>query len=133
MDLTRIMIVEDEIITAQDMRSVLERRGYVVTALATSGEEAIGAAERQRPDIILMDIMLQGSMNGFEAAAVISRQWGIPIVYVTSHHNDAALRQAGAAVSRGYLLKPFSEHELCAKIEQALADTRSQTPHHDRQ
>jgi PAS domain S-box-containing protein len=116
----RIMIVEDESIVALDVRHRLERLGYAVPAIASSGEEAIAKATETRPDLVLMDIRLRGDMDGVEAAAQIRARFEIPIVYLTAFADEETLRRAKVTEPYGYVLKPFEERELHAIIEMAL-------------
>jgi PAS domain S-box-containing protein len=116
----RIMIVEDEVITAQDIRLSLERCGYSVSALATTGEEALSKAEHDRPDLILVDVMLDGRMDGIDVAQAITARLPIPVIYLTAHSDETMLQRAKATAPYGYLLKPFNEQELYSSIEIAL-------------
>lgn len=116
----RIMIVEDENIVALDVKIRLERLGYAVPAIASSGEEAIAKALETRPDLVLMDIRLRGEMDGVEAAAQIRTRFEIPIVYLTAFADEETLRRAKVTEPYGYVLKPFEERELHAIIEMAL-------------
>jgi diguanylate cyclase (GGDEF)-like protein/PAS domain S-box-containing protein len=115
-----IMIVEDEKIVARDLKSTLESLGYQVPAIVDSGELAIQQAMELRPDLILMDICLQGRIDGIKAAEIIVENLDIPIVYLTAHSDDASLARAIITRPLGYLIKPFEERELRAAIEVAL-------------
>ncbi|HEX6290088.1 MAG TPA: EAL domain-containing protein [Herpetosiphonaceae bacterium] len=117
---TRIMVVEDEQIIALDLRETLERLGYCVAALVASGEEALDQAARARPDLALMDIKLQGALDGIDAAERLRRQFGIPVIYLTAHADTATLQRAKLTEPYGYVLKPFEERELHIQIEMAL-------------
>ncbi len=116
----RILIVEDEGIVALDLQSSLEGLGYDVLASVSSGEEAIEEAERTRPDLVLMDIMLEGDLDGVETAAQIHDRFYIPVIYLTAYADDDTLRRAKITEPFGYLLKPFDEAELRTTIEIAL-------------
>lgn len=116
----KILIVEDEAIVALDIATRLEKMGYVVLDVAASGEEAIAAATTAKPSLVLMDIMLQGEMDGIEAAEYIHTKQGIPIVYLTANADENTLQQAKVTAPFGYILKPFKEKELRATIEIAL-------------
>src|SRR6266571_469383 len=116
----RIMIVEDERITAEDIHDILTHLGYVVTALVSSGADAIREAERTSPDLVMMDIRIQGDMDGIEAAREIRERYDIPVVYLTAHADRETLERAKLAEPLGYLVKPFQEPELQASIEMAL-------------
>ncbi len=115
-----ILIVEDEKIVAWDIQERLESLGYTIVAKATSGEAAIAAANQIKPDLVLMDIQLQGEMDGIEAAQVIYRNCNIPVVYLTAHSDDQTLAVATRSNPFGYLLKPFQARELHSTIQVAL-------------
>src|SRR5918997_5561316 len=116
----RLLVVEDEGIVARDLQNKLQRLGYTVPAIASSGEEAIRQAEKHRPDLVLMYIVLKGQMDGIEAAALIWERCGVPAVYLTAYGDDATLQRAKVTRPYGYVLKPFSERELRINIEVAL-------------
>ncbi|MBU7026550.1 MAG: response regulator, partial [Theionarchaea archaeon] len=115
----RIMIVEDERIVAEDIRRSLENLGYTVSAMVSSGEEAIEKAE-DNPDLVLMDIVLRGDMDGIETAQQLKSQFNIPVVYLTAYADDKKLQRAIVTEPYGYLLKPFEDRELHTAIEMAL-------------
>ena len=116
----RILVVEDEGIVAEEIRSRLKRLRYEVAAVASSGEEAIKKAEETRPDLVLMDIRLRGGMDGVEAAEEIRARFDIPVIYVTAYADEATLRRAKTTEPYGYILKPFEDKELRTSIEVAL-------------
>ena len=116
----RILIVEDERIIALEMRHKLESMGYDISAIASSGEEAIKKSKELRPDLVLMDIILQGEMDGVEAAGQIRTRFDIPVVYITANVNDARLEDITRSEPFGCLFKPFEDMELHAAIEMAL-------------
>jgi PAS domain S-box-containing protein len=116
----RILVVEDEGIVARDLQNKLQRLGYEVPAVVSSGEEAILKAQEHRPDLVLMDIVLKGQMDGIEAAAVIWERCRVPAVFLTAYGDDATLQRAKVTRPYGYVLKPFSERELRINIEVAL-------------
>lgn len=117
---SRILIVEDEGIIAKDIQSTLNRLGYSVIGIASSGEEAIKKAMEIHPDIVLMDIVLEGAMDGVEAAEYIHDHFDIPVVYLTAYSDDTTLQRAKITEPFGYILKPFHEKELYTTIEMAL-------------
>ena len=120
MDNTRIMIVEDEWLIAEDLRHNLERLGYGVSAMASTGEEAVAAVRADPPSLVLMDIMLAGPMDGIEAAGVIREACGVPVLFLTAYTDQGVLDRAKRAEPVGYLVKPFEERELHSTIEMAL-------------
>jgi two-component system, sensor histidine kinase and response regulator len=116
----QILIVEDEPIVAADLRVRLELLGCQVAGSVPSGEKAVVMAGQCRPDLVLMDIRLEGRMDGIEAAQEIRRQWRLPVVYLTAYADDTTLERAKVTEPFGYILKPFKERELKTVIEMAL-------------
>ncbi len=123
---TRILVVEDEGLVAQDLKCTLEDLGYVVPAIAATGEAAISKAAEAGPDLVLMDIVLKGGMDGVTATEQISAAYDIPVVYVTAHASEETLQRAKISEPFGYVLKPFEERELHSVIEMALQKHRMQ-------
>ncbi len=117
---TRILVVEDEQIVAEDLKMTLEGLGYIVAGIASSGEKAIELAGTEKPDLILMDIMLAGKMDGIEAAEKIQARMNVPLIYLTAYSDDATLERAKRTKPYSYLIKPFEERELYSNIEMAL-------------
>ncbi len=115
-----ILIVEDEKIIAEDIKNTLVKFNYKVSEIVASGEKAIQKAEETKPDLILMDIMIEGNMNGIEAARRIYRDFEIPIIFLTAYADDKILEQAAESSPFGYLIKPFEDRELRATIEMAF-------------
>lgn len=120
------MIVDDDKTLVSELRLLLQDFGYEVLAVAHGGQEAIEAIARARakPDLILMDIRLQGGMDGIQTAEIIYKRYGIPIVYLTAHSDEDTLLRARATAPFGCVLKPFEEKELCSTIEIALGRHR---------
>jgi len=116
----RILIVEDERITAEDLAEVLRDLGYQVSAVVSSGEEAIREAEDNRPDLVLMDIRIKGEMDGTETARILRERFDVPVVYLTAHADRDTLERAKHSRPLGYIVKPFHEAELHASVEMAL-------------
>ena len=116
----KILVVEDEGIIVWNIRSALKRFGYSVVGVAASGSDALQKVAEREPDLVLMDIRLQGGMDGIEAAEQIRLQFNIPVVYLTAHANDNIIERAKATEPFGYIIKPFQEKELNATIELAL-------------
>ncbi len=117
---SKIMIVEDEGIVAMDIRSQLENFGYEVAATAFSGGQAITLATQYRPDLVFMDIVLKGDMDGITAAQTITETLHIPVIFLTAYSDSDTLLRAKATGAYGYLIKPFRPDELHATIEVAL-------------
>jgi PAS domain S-box-containing protein len=116
----KILIVEDQIIVARDEQHILEALGYDVVGSAATGEDAIMLAGTLRPDLVLMDIMLKGKMDGIEAASHIRERFDIPVIFCTAYADPATLQRAKLTGPFGYILKPFEEHDLQTNIEMAL-------------
>ena len=115
-----ILVVEDRLIVAKDIELSLKKLGYTVPAIASSKEAAIQQTGELHPDLVLMDINLDKGMEGIEAAEQIRVHFDIPVVYLTAYADDETLQQARLTEPFGYLLKPFTERELCSTIEMAL-------------
>jgi PAS domain S-box-containing protein/putative nucleotidyltransferase with HDIG domain len=120
MEKTKILVVEDESIVARDIRNMLLGIGYEVTAVTSDAEEAVKIAEKEQPQLVLMDIMLKGDISGVEAADQIYSRLNIPVVYLTAYADETTLQRAKETEPFGYLLKPFEERELKSTIEIAL-------------
>ena len=115
-----ILIVEDEAIVAEDLAGKLRRLGYEISGTAARGEDAVALARNLRPNLVLMDIRLKGAMDGVEAAAIIRRECGLPVIYLTAHSDRATLERAKITEPFGYLLKPFHELMLETHVQMAL-------------
>ena len=116
----KVMVVEDEFVVASDIEGALEASGFSVGSTVASGEEAVRRADAERPDLVLMDIVLQGEMDGIQAAEQIRSRFNIPVVFLTSYADEDVLPRARAASPFGYLVKPFEDRELRATIQMAL-------------
>ncbi len=116
----KILVVEDEEIVILDIRSALESAGYVVAATANSGHDAIKKAAEVMPDLVLMDIVLKGPLDGIDAADKIRALLNIPVIYLTAHSDESTLERAKVSQPFGYIVKPFRERDLLIAIEFAL-------------
>lgn len=117
---TKILIVEDERIVAEDVKTKLEQVGYAVAGIVNSGEESLKKTEMLKPDLVLMDIVLEGKMDGIEAASEIQSKLNIPVVYLTAYSNQRTLRRAKVTEPCGFIIKPFEAQDLFTNIEMAL-------------
>src|SRR5512133_3759996 len=115
-----ILVVEDEAIIAYNLQRILSGFRYQVPETVESGLKAVLASEILQPDLILMDIQLQGEMDGIEAAHCIHAHHDLPVVYVTAYGEDSRLVQASQTAPYGYLVKPVQDRELRVTIEMAL-------------
>lgn len=120
LDIPKILIVEDEAVTARLLRSRLEKFGYQAVGPATTGEAAVEIASREKPDLILMDINLAGDMDGINAAETIQSQIPAQIVYLTAHTEEDLLNRAKLTIPYAYIIRPFKDRELRVALEMAL-------------
>ena len=120
MPASRILIVEDERLVANALSRNLEGLGYQVVSAVASGEDALKKAEETRPDLVLMDIRLEGEMDGIQAAGLITARFNIPIIFVTAYADRNVLAKAKVTGPYGYLIKPISKRELHSALEIAL-------------
>jgi len=122
----QILVVEDESIVALDIQSRLQNLGYQVPVTVGRGELAIEKVETQQPDLVLMDIMLQGDLDGVQTAERIGQRFDVPIIFLTAYSDESTLQRAKATSPFGYLLKPFNDRELHINIEIALTKHQSE-------
>ncbi|MFZ5896957.1 MAG: response regulator [Myxococcota bacterium] len=115
-----VLVVEDDAVIVEDIRRTLIRLGYTVPRTAQSGEEALQAAAELRPNLVLMDIKLKGKLDGIETTALLRKQQDVPVVFLTSHSDEATLARAKETGPHGYLLKPFNDRDLRTTIEVAV-------------
>jgi PAS domain S-box-containing protein len=120
MQKARILVVEDEGIIAEDIQMSLQDLGYEIAGIVATGEDAMRVAQEKRPDLVLMDVVLQGELDGIEAANRIHTCCKIPIIYLTAYSDDKVLERAKNSEPFGYLIKPFRDRELRSTIEMAL-------------
>lgn len=116
----RVLVVEDDRVTAEGIARTLTRLGYVALAPVASGDEAIAQAAAERPDLVLMDVRLQGPMLGVAAAGRIREQWDIPVVFLTAYVDDETIQAAKRSHPYGFVSKPYEVRELDVAIEMAL-------------
>lgn len=120
MEKPRVVIVEDDGIVALQIRSSLEQRGYTVGGVFASGEETLANVASAAPDLVLMDIKLQGEMDGIQTAGLLRERHGLPVIFLTAHSEEATIERAKRAEPYGYLLKPFNVQDLCITVEVAF-------------
>jgi len=118
--MSKILVVDDEAIITMQLEERLSVMGYTVAGMAASGEDAVEKARSMKPDLVLMDIVMPGKINGIEAAKIITRELDIPVVFVTAYADDNIIEKAKSARPYGYIVKPFNELEIKAAIEVAL-------------
>lgn len=108
----KVLIVEDEIIAAANLGMLCERWGYDLCPLVTTAEEAVESAQRERPDIILMDISIHGNMDGVEAAHEIRGLAKMPVIFMSGYSDESIMERARAVEVSGYLIKPLDFKKL---------------------
>jgi CheY-like chemotaxis protein/DNA-binding PadR family transcriptional regulator len=118
--MSQILVVDDEAIIVMQLEERLSAMGYTVVGMAASGEDGIDKARKLKPDLVLMDIVMPGKLNGIEAAKTIIDELDIPVVFVTSYADDTIIEKAKGVRPYGYIVKPFNELEVKAAIEVAL-------------
>jgi len=117
---SKLLIVEDEAIIGLQLEGTLESMGYEVVGRAMSGKEAVEMAKKYKPELILMDIILPGGMNGIQAAKKIQAKSDVPVIFITAHDDEKWLEQAKSLQIVGYILKPFHDYQVKATVEIAL-------------
>jgi DNA-binding LytR/AlgR family response regulator len=115
-----VLVVEDESIVSKDIQHSLKKLGYNVVGAAATGEKALELIKSESPDIILMDIMLKGNMNGIEVSEQVKKEFNIPIIFLTAYADESTLSKAKVTEPYGYIIKPFKEIDLHTSIEMAL-------------
>jgi two-component system, response regulator PdtaR len=120
METSEIFLIEDEFIVAADIKQNLEDLGYKVTGIAANGEEALRKIGKIKPDLILIDIMLNGDLDGIETAKQINILYDIPFIYLTGYFDNNILDRAKLTQPSGYMIKPFDKITLHSTIQMAL-------------
>lgn len=116
----KILVVEDELLIAEDISFRLNSLGYIVTDKVISGADALSSIEKNMPDLILMDIVLNGSLDGIQTHELIKQKYKVPLVFLTSFSDEKTFSRAKLTQPFGYIIKPFEERELQTVIEMAL-------------
>lgn len=116
----KVLVVEDEKIIAKDIEATLKRIGHESAGSVAKGEDAINFAEKEKPDLILMDITLKGEMDGIEAAKIINDKFRIPIVYITAHQDEDTIEKTKGTNPYGYITKPLDDRDLSTAINSAM-------------
>ena len=120
-----IAIVEDEGIVAMEIKRSLQLMGYNIAFISDSGEKAINKLQQSKADLVLMDIILKGKMDGIDAARIIVDEMDIPVVFLTAFEDERTQERARLLKTCGYLVKPFEDSNLSAAIEKALSNDRN--------
>ncbi len=116
----RIMIIEDEAIIAKDMENILLNYGFNIIGVYSKAEDAILSLKSEKPDVILMDVVLKGELDGIEAAKIIKKTLSVPIIFITAYADETTINRIKSVNAYGYFLKPFEEKELQTWIETTL-------------
>tara|TARA_B100001964_G_scaffold172811_1_gene190309 strand:- start:1019 stop:1405 length:387 start_codon:yes stop_codon:yes gene_type:complete len=116
----KILIVEDEYVAAANLEECLKTSGYIVTEIIADGETAIQKIEQDKPDLVLMDIKLNGKLNGVDVAAIVRSRFSVPVIYLTAYTDEPIMKQVRLSEPFGYLNKPFRENELLMAVEMAF-------------
>ncbi|MEM6262630.1 MAG: response regulator [Bacteroidota bacterium] len=124
----RIMIVEDEPLMAAKIEMYVENMGYEVFAVVDNSEDALRQLEAAQPDLILMDVFIQGDFDGVELTDLIHQTWPLPVIFISSQHDDNTFRRITRTNPVGFITKPFSEIQLKRSIELALQQMEQQAP-----
>jgi len=116
----RALIIEDEILIAEELKERLSRLGYSVIGAVDSADEGIAIATRELPDVVLMDVRLKGGKDGIQAAREIREQVDLPIVYVTAYSDPLTVERVKRTDHDGFILKPFHKQDLQSTIQIAI-------------
>jgi CheY-like chemotaxis protein len=122
-----VLVVENDRISSIEITRLLEKAGYNLTASVPTGEEAITVLRAEHPDIVLMDIQLDGTLDGIQCAEIINQKYSVPLVYLTAYNDDDTLERAKQTGPYGFISKPVAETELRTTLEMALAKYRLET------
>ena len=122
----KILVVEDEVLIAKNIAEILKELGYVVVDCVLSGEDGIKKTKKLKPDLVLMDIKLQGEIGGIDAAETILKQLNTPVIYLTAYSGSSDLQKAKKTNPYGYIVKPFDKTNLYTSIEIALSKHRNE-------
>jgi PAS domain S-box-containing protein len=124
MDRIKILVVEDESVIAKDIQTILTEAGYIVPYTASNSKDAVKYAELLKPDLILMDVIIQGPVDGISTAQIINQLYDIPIIFLSAYSDKNTLDRARTVGSFGYLLKPCDEKELLIAVDFGLQKAR---------
>jgi CheY-like chemotaxis protein len=122
---SKILIVEDEIIVAKDLKQLLENLSYNIVGITANGRDALKITGETNPDLILMDIMLKGELDGIETAQTIRNLYNIPFIYLTGSHDNTILERAEKTKPVGYITKPFDDISIQNSIKMAFTNEKT--------
>ncbi len=112
-----IIIVEDEPLIAEDIAGVIQDAGHRVLTIEHNSEPALDAIANQKPDLVFLDISIEGSRDGIEIAGILKEKYGIPFIFITSHSDSVTLGRAKTTTPLGYIVKPFTEQDILTTLE----------------
>lgn len=121
-----ILIVEDELLIAEDIKTTIEELGHNVIAIVVRADKAIEILNSQKVDLILLDITIKGGLNGIDLAEIVNQQFKIPFIYLTSHADPKTVNEAIKTAPQGYVVKPFSNSDLYTSIALALENEKEE-------
>ncbi len=119
----KVLIVEDETITALGLKKDLENSDEISVSIVNNALDAVITAQREKPDVIIMDIMLKGQLSGIDAAGIISGKYNIPIIYLTAYQDDETYLNAHLTNPVKIITKPYSKSELLGTINEILVNS----------
>lgn len=122
MEKAKVLIVEDETITALGIKKDIENTEGISVSIVNNAVDAVITAQKEKPDVIIMDIMLKGQLNGIEAAGIISGKYEIPIIYLTAYHDDETYYNANLTKPVKIINKPYNKSELIGTINDVLVN-----------
>jgi AmiR/NasT family two-component response regulator len=124
----KILIVEDELLTATDIEEKLSSLGYTIVGIAQNSETAVSLAKTRHPDVILMDINIAGNIDGIETARIILEEWHGPVIFLTAYSDKEYVTRAKTLLPAAYLLKPFNVSQFAIHLEMAIHSFFNQEP-----
>ncbi|BDD11407.1 hypothetical protein FUAX_38390 (plasmid) [Fulvitalea axinellae] len=116
----KVLIVEDQVLVAEDIAEELEIQGFGILGIATSAQEAVSIIEKEVPDLVILDIRIKGELSGIDLARIISKRWKLPFIFLSANTNDMVVNAALETLPHAFLSKPFRETELHTAVEIAL-------------
>lgn len=122
MEKFKVLIIEDELIIAEDLKEILENAFYEVVAIAASSEETLRVLQTVVPDIALIDVSIKGSVDGIQLANMIHERFDFPFIYITSYTTKSVIERAKLTKPYGYIVKPYKEHDVLISVELALSN-----------
>jgi DNA-binding LytR/AlgR family response regulator len=126
MEKYKVLIIEDELIVAEDLKEILENAAHEVIGIATNDEEAMTILEGAVPDIMLVDISIKGKRDGIQLVSAVREKFAVPFIYITSHATRAVIEKAKLTQPYGYIVKPYREQDVLIAVELAIANAAAE-------